>query len=73
MIGVTDKLAIIKQEFESSIYGSEIVWKEGEMVWIGGTDELLGMVTICKFDKPFATYVHQDIIEEFIIEWVKLR
>ena len=69
----TDKLAIIKQEFGSSIYGSEIVWKEGEMVWIGGTDELLGMVTICKFDKPFATYVHQDTIEEFIIEWVKLR
>ncbi len=73
MIGVTDKLAIIKQEFESSIYENEIIWEEGEMVWIGGTDELLGMVTICKFDKPFATYVHRDIIEEFIIEWVKLR
>lgn len=69
----TDKLAIIKQEFESSIYGNEIIWKECEMVWIGGTDELLGMVTICKFDKPFATYVHQDSIEEFIIEWVELR
>ena len=73
MIGVTDKLAIIKQEFETSIYGNELIWKEGEMVWIGGTDELLGMVTICKFDKPFATYVHQDSIEEFIIEWVELR
>ena len=69
----TDKLAIIKQEFESSIYGNEIIWKECEMVWIGGTDELLGMVTICKFDKPFATYVHQDLIEEFTIEWVELR
>lgn len=75
MIEPTDRLAIIKIEFETSIYGNSLIWREGEVVWVAGEgeDDLLGMVTICKFDKPFATYVHQDSIEEFIMEWVKLR
>lgn len=74
MIEVTNKLAIIKQEFETSIHGTELIWKEGEIVWIGGSDAAInGMVTICKFDKPFATYLPQDSIEEFIIEWQKIR
>lgn len=69
----SNKLAIIKQEFETSIYGNELIWKEGEIVWIGGEDDLFGMITICKFDLPFATYMTKDAVEEFIIEWVKLR
>jgi hypothetical protein len=74
MIEVTNKLATVKQEFEASIYGTELIWKEGEIVWIGGSDAAInGMVTICKFDKPFATYIWEEWIEEFIIEWQKIR
>ena len=69
----TDRLAIIKTEFETSIYGNELIWKGREIVWISGEDDLLGMVTICKFDKPFATYVPKDSVDEFIIEWKNIR
>jgi len=69
----SNKLATIKKEFETSIYDNELIWKEGEIVWIGGEDTIVGMITICKFDKPFATYISKELVEEFLIEWVKLR
>jgi hypothetical protein len=64
----TDKLVVIKKEFDTSIYGNNLVWKEGEIVWLVGEDVILGTVTICKFDKPFATYVTKDLVEDFIME-----
>ena len=73
MIEPTDRLAIIKIEFETSIYGNSLIWREGEVVWVAGEDDLLGMVTICKFDKPFTTYVPKDSVDEFIIEWQNIR
>ncbi len=69
----TPRLAIIKKEFETSIYGNDLTWKEGEVVWIGTSEDMTGLVTICKFDKPFATHIMEEWVEEFIIEWVKLR
>jgi hypothetical protein len=69
----TDKLAILKKTFEESIYDVELIWMEGEVVWVAGEDDLLGMVTICKFDKPFATYVPKDSVDEFIIGWQNIR
>ena len=69
----TSRLAIIKKEFETSIYGNDLTWKEGEVVWMGTSEDMTGLVTICKFDKPFATHIREEWVGEFIIEWVKLR
>lgn len=72
-MGSTDKLGVVKKEFDTSIYGNDLIWKEGEIVWIGGEDYILGMITICKFDKPFATHVPKDLVEDFIIVWKNIR
>lgn len=73
MSGGTDKLAIVKKKFDTSLYGKELIWDQGEIVWIGGADDIVGMVTICKFDKPFAAYVPKDLVDEFIIVWQMIR
>ena len=68
-----DKLAILNKELETSMYGKELIWKKGEIVWIGGEDTILGMVTICKFDKPFATYISREWVDEFVIVWKEIK
>lgn len=70
---IKSKICVVKQKFETSIYENELIWEEGEIVWIGGEDVIVGMVTICKFDKPFATYVAKDLVEEFFIGWQRIR
>ncbi len=72
MINIKSKIGVVKRGFSELIGGQTVTFKKGEMVWISDFDHL-GMGAICKHDKPFVTYTSKYWVEEFFIEWKRIR
>ena len=69
---VKSKIGLVRESFSTYIGGRSIWFEKGEMVWMSDFDHL-GMAAICKHDKPFVTYSTKDWVEEFFIEWQRVR